>query len=526
VRALPDAAALGFTLDGRTVGQLTPVAPAAAGFSWLRVAVSGLSPGPHRLGVVARPSAYGAAYEVGDVRLLDARTRLTAEQALGGALAIAAPRTAYAGDLGDALRTANPALLAPGHAIGGGAGYWKALEPDRLSLGREPAGMSVSFRTGRRYHALLAHYFRTPRNWGAHAYAFLRVRGQASGGVFRILIDGDAHHRYTNQLLWSDRQPGWRWLALPLFANRAVARHVVSVRIAADDVGRAGRLEVGALALSPAISTVAVHLPIPSADAARAQLVDQPQPARQARRGRHAPPTVIRPQADGIAVRIPLKTLGAHYLLLVPPRTGVPKAPSPGLSWVQYGFDHFSFSVHATKPFTLVLTRSQDAHWRLSGVRGSQPVRTWATLQAWRLPAGNYHGTITYPGDRLVQLGVIGSTLFAALIALVMLLWPRRRGKDDSGEPDATGALISPAPAPGSRDEPARARAIRRTWSDWIWRAPWLIALVLLIPIPIAVAHGPRPLGNGLAVAATLTMALAIAIAALHTRRRCDDPDS
>ncbi|MFL5832176.1 MAG: hypothetical protein ACJ76X_19840 [Solirubrobacteraceae bacterium] len=514
VRAVPNAATLRFTLDGRPLGALTPVAPAAAGFSWVRIGTAGLTAGGHRLGVSAAPSPYGSEYEINDVRLLAAANRRQAQQALTAALGAVAGRTAYAADLADALRTANRAQFAPGVAVGGGAGYWKALEPDRSSLGAGAGGVSLTFRSGRRYHALLAHYFRTPRNWASHAYAFLRVRGQASGAVFRILLDGDAHHRYTNQLVWTDRDAGWRWLALPLFANPGVARHVVSVRIAADDNAHSGRLELGALSLSPALNTVAVHLPIPVDAAARAEFVDQPHLGRG--HGRLTGAARLIPESGGVAMHIPLNTLGAHYLVLAPPRGGVPRSAGPSLTWVRYGADRVTFTAHASRAFTLVLDRSQDPHWRLSGVRGAQPVRSWGTLQAWRLPAGSYRGTISYPGDRLVQLGAVASIVFAALVALALLFWPRRKP-----------ATVTDSPQPPDGDEAMNEHGPSRVpWSDWTWRAPWLVALALLIPIPFAISHGPGHAGNALAVAATAAMAIAVAAAALCSRRRCDDPDS
>jgi hypothetical protein len=515
VRALPDAATLHFTLDGRELGQVTPVAPAAAGFSWVHVATGGLSAGRHRLSLAATPSPYGAAYEVNDVRMLNGATRLQTQQALSAALGQAGDRTAYADDLGDALRTTSPAELAPGREIGGGVGYWKALEPDRSALSTGTSGrVSVAFAAGRRYHALLAHYFRTPRNWSAHAYAFIRVRGQASGAVYRILIDGDAQHRYADQLVWTDRDAGWRWLALPLFAQPGIARHIVSVRIAADDSARPGRLELGALSLSPALSTIGVHLPIPASSARRAQFVDQPRPTR---RGGVDLAAVSHTGATDLSVRIPLRSMGAHYLLLVPPRAGLPVARPPTVSWVKYGANRFSVTASSGRPFTLLLARSADQHWRLAGVPGAQPVRSWGTLQGWRLPPGNYHATISYPGDRLVQLGVIGSIAFGAGVALALLLW--LRGKRAGGDAGDSGR---------STDSGADADAVHdaRVWSDWTWRVPWIIALALLIPIPIAVAHGAGPAGNALAVAAIAAMAVAVGIAALCSRRRCDDPGS
>lgn len=499
IRALPNAATLRFSIDGRPVGSITPVAAVAAGFSWVRVATSALAPGVHKLDVTAVPSAYGDAYELNALRELSRAQRQQAQQELALALRRAAPRTAYAADLADAVRTADPAQFRPAAAIGGGVGYWKTLEPQRTAVSHTGTSATIAFRAGRRYHTLAAHYFRTPRDWSSHAFLFVRVRGHASGAVFRILVDGDAHHRYTNPLVWTDNEAGWRLIAVPLLADPAVSRHIVSLRVATDDNQRAGRLELGTLSLSPAISRVAVHLPIPSQDRRRVLFVDQPsvrtrygvEPARTA--GGHP--------GGSVSVKIPLSKVGLHYLVLAPPAGGVPRAASPALSWNRYGANRFSFKVRARRPFTLVLARSQDTHWHLTGVPGAVLEQEWGTLQGWRLPAGTYSGSISYQGDDFVRFGLAVSMAIALGIATLMI--PGRRSavrRPLRSAPDSEGRL------------PVCLRDL--------WPVPWVIALSLLVVIPIASVHGPGATGDSLAVAATGLMVVAVALAALRSRRQ------
>ena len=538
VQALYDAARLGFSIDGRTVGSATPVAPAGAGFSWVRIATRGLPAGRHVLSVRATGSPYGKSYELDAVRLVSASARLRADQALGMALAQAAPRTAYAADLSGGLRTvSDPGLFTPAKPVGGGDNYWKMLDPHRSALSNAGGTVSLSFSAGRRYHALLAHYFRKPRNWSTHAYAFLRVRGQASGASYSVLLDGDARHQETIQLPWVDNSTGWRLLAIPLLNNRAVARHVVSLRVAADDTSRGGRLEIGALALSGSADAIVEHLPIPASAARRATIVS-PRQHGAGRRGSVDSEWGARGRGAGISARIPLSAIGQHTLLLVPPRAGIPTAPAALLSWRRAGTDRFSFTVRAKRPTTLVLGLSQDPHWELAGVPGAVATRSWGALQAWRIPAGQYTGKISFAGDGLVRTGLAASAIFLLVLALFGVGLHRRVRRVAGARVRLPGrsalrshGLSLPRPA-GRISRPTIRLPIppRLTFAArrlaGLWQVPWFAALALLVPIPIVVTSGPNATGDALAVAATIAISLAVVCAGVLTRRSCADDDS
>ncbi len=502
VRALHDAAQLSFWIDGRRVGVITPVAPADAGFSWVQIAATALGRGSHTLGATADSSRFGSSYELDTVRL----ERTSAHQRVLGdlrrVLAAVSPRTAYAADLGDALRTVNdPSVFSPVSTVGGGRGYWKALEPDRSSVSAAGRAVTVSFLPGRRYHALLVHYFAAPRDWSHHAYAFLRVRGTASGAAYRVLLDADVHHRFTIELPWTDNSRSWRWLAIPLLGDHTVARHVISVRVAADDEARPGQVQLGALALSASRDAVRVNLPIPAHEARRAQFVD----LRGARRRRM--PAI--PSRTGLSVRIPLGKLGEHGLLLVPPQSGIPHAAAAAMHDVSEGGNRFAFNVRSSRPFTLVLDRSQDPGWRLTGVANAVPTRAWGALQAWRLPAGHYAGTISFVGDRLLHIGAAMSGLFALAMLALLIALRRRQGPF---------RLVEARTHPAATTSPKLA--------DVAWQAPWLVALALLLLSPLAAIDGPSGLGDDLAVAAIVAMAEAIVLAVISTRRSCARNDS
>ncbi len=535
VQALDDPASLRFSLDGRLIGSTTPLAPADAGFSWIRIATFDLAAGHHVLSVRASQSPYGTSYELDAVRLLTVGARVRAATALSSALAQAAPRTAYAADLGDGLRTvSDPALFSPVDAIGGGSGYWTALEPDRTSIGITGGALTVAFGAGRGYHALVAHYFARPRNWSAHAYAYLRVRGQDSGATYSVVLDGDARNRYTIQLPWTDDTSGWRLLAIPLLGDPTVARHVTSIRVAADDTSRPGTLQLGAVALSGSADAVVEHLPIPGADASRAELVDQRRtPA--ARRRLAAYVSGARPGHEAISVRIPLRVLGQHNLLLVPPSAGIPAAAPASLRWKRTGTGSFSFHVHAARPFTLVLGLAQDPHWQLSGVRGAIATRVWGALQAWQLPAGSYSGAISFAGDPLVRGGLELSGLAALLLLGIgggLSGRLRRDGTVTAAPPTRQRRASAPQIAGSDQTRRQRQRRLRVLIPDRLarlgppWKVAFLAALMMLAPIPLAVSSGPGRSGDDLAVAATAAMTLAVVLAALDVRRSCADRDS
>lgn len=502
VRTLHDAAQLSFSIDAHAAGAITPLAPADAGYSWVRIATTGLAAGSHTLTAVANPSPYGSSFDLDAVRLERAGARERVLGDLTTALAAASARTAYAADLGDALRTVDdPNFFAPVSTLGGGAGYWRKLDPVRSVLSATGDAVTLSFRADRQYHALLAHYFAAPRDWSHHAYAFLSVRGTGSGAAYRVLIDADIHHRYTIQLPWIDTTSAWRQLAIPLLGNPTVARHVISVRVAADDTSGAGALQVGTLALSAARTGVAVNLPIPAVAAHRARFVDL--------RGAKARSLVATPLAGGVAVHISLAKLGEHGLLLVAPPAGVPMSAPAVVRFSTDGGNRFSFRVSSERPFTLVLARSQDPGWRLAGVTDATPTRAWGALQAWRLPAGHYAGTISFVGDGLLHLGAAVSAAFALAVIALILLLRRRRGPLRV----LSTARTPPLPA-------------RRTLILVAWIAPWIVALALLLLSPLTAIHGPSGLGDDMAVAALVAMAEAIVLAAISTRRLCAPDDS
>jgi hypothetical protein len=271
---------------------------------------------------------------------------------------------------------------------------------------------------------------------------------------------------------------------------------VVSIRVATDDNRRAGQLELGALSLSPSISHIVVHLPIPARAGRRLRFVDQ-----RTARTRSGLPAPTPGGPAGVSVGIPVSKLGLHYLGLVSPLRGLPTAPSPVLSWSRYGADGFAFKVRARRGFTLVLARGQDLHWHLSGVPGAAPEREWGTLQGWRLPAGNYTGSISYGGDSFVRLGVAASLAIA--LGLAVLMFTGRRS-------------TASRPVRSACDGERRLRISARD----LWPLPWAIALSLLVVIPFASTGGPGATGNWLAVAATGLMVVAVTLAALRSRRQ------
>jgi hypothetical protein len=492
VRGLPDAARISFAIDGRPAGRVLPLAPAPAGFSWVRVDAGRLGAGRHELTVRVDRSAYGGGYELDSARVVAAGARERASAELAAALRVARGRVAYAADLGDALRSVrDPRLFAPVAALGAGRTFWSPLEPRRVGVTPRSGQVTLRLRSTRRYHALLEHRFAAPRDWSDRAYAFVRVRGTGSGAVYTAVLDGDRWHEHSVQVPFRDTSPRWRWVAVPLLRHRAVARHVVSVRIAGDDKSVRGRLSVGGFALSARRRDVRVRVPIPAGAVGRVS-------AARLTPGEGG-------GAESVA-RVPLATLGRHTLLLAPPQDGVARARTARVAFRRTSSTGYTFRVRSRRATTLVLAQSADPRWRLTGVPGARPVRAWGALMGWRLPPGSHRGTIVFGGDRLVRLGALGSA-GALVLVLVLLVGMRPARRSAVGAPALETSAGATVPLPRPREA---------------WRLLVFAALGLLALVPLSVIHGPSKAGDALAVAAIALMSLALFLVA-RERRRCDD---
>jgi hypothetical protein len=215
------------------------------------------------------------------------------------------------------------------------------------------------------------------------------------------------------------------------------------------------------------------------------------------------------------------------------------------------------------RPGVLVVPEAYDPLWRLTDGQttlSSQP--EMSLLNGYRLPAGQFSGSLSFRGEATTLIGAIIS--FAAFVVLALLLFvPRRRKRLVEREPPAT-----PRAAPRHRSEPApSARRFRFNPGPAGWpeillegvavagagaallsvhgagthevltvvllalavvfalRLPWEIAglggLLLLAACPVLqLARTQRAIGH---VAAAALLTLGVVVLRLIARRRRDD---
>ena len=434
VHVNPSAARLTFAMDGRRVAQITPVALGTGGFTWLRVSTGSLAAGVHRLTITAHSSNFGRAFEVDEVRLIRGADRERILGVLTRVLATNANRVVYSLDLDTSAKwDRNNLSLRPGAPVtDASTSFWRTLEPTFVSSNpsgsTEPAAISVSVDSGRRYHTVLRHDFATPQDWSDSPFIFLRFRGTGSGQSFRLVVDSaEAEGVYT----LDDETAGWRTVA---FATSLPDQHIGNldwshirhVKLAID--GRASQVgfAVGRLLLGHVSANVALTFPVVSARVSRsaAFLPIRPNPSPST----VPPPMTVPALASGIHVEFPSSLLRTPTRLLINSPVPVQKLRAPPLHVTRVRPTTYSFSVGSTQPGgVLLLGQGYDPRWKAAlGGRQFLPFPALSFLNAYLLPSGGHQGSIGFQAQSLAWVGASISGLSLVVIGSLFLVAPLR----------------------------------------------------------------------------------------------------
>lgn len=444
VRSFPTAAQIRYSLDGREVGEATPLAATAAGFRWLKVATLRLATGHHTLRTRASPSAFGLSYDVDETRLIRTDERRSTEGALREALATARGRTAYALDIDDAQKLSQPPrVFSPSLRLSPQPGsYWTRLEPAHAHVAggvfpSEGAGARITMSGLRRYHTFVQHQFRAPVDWSQFGYLFLRFRGTGSGHAYHLLVDFDPAHRGSADFSFLDDGAGWQTEAFPVAVDTGRISpkrwsHVTSVRLAADPLAGRGQIDVGVLRASRVPRTVAFRYPlaVPTSPVALKSLRWRRIPSSSRRGPAVKGIPVGCCAARELSVRVPFRWLGRDGAVLVPPERPDPADPAVPVDFERQSATRYDFSFRAPDYGMLVFAQAFDPHWEVqSDGRGLAPTETFGVLNGYLFPPGAHTGTVEFRGQTLATLGfALSAALLAALAGGAVRSRRRNRG--------------------------------------------------------------------------------------------------
>jgi hypothetical protein len=455
MQAAPDAATLVFTVDGRDVDEITPLAPSTS-YVWRKIDLPRLPAGAHEFAVRAVPSPYGTTYELSGARLLDPAALRRSQRLIGAALHDKSQAIGAALNLtesADYLRA--PTYFTPTRDLGAAAsGFWRPPEPKHVSVGGAAGssgfpglgpgssravqrnGRVVSVRAGakRARYTLLRHGFTEAVDARNRGYVFLQFRGTGSGSTYRLFLDFTRTR--SASLGFTDDRAGWRTVVLPLATaqpaapNQSDLAHVQSIRISADrkDVGL--RFGLGSLALGGAQSRAEIDYKLLPSATRRSVILSRPRSTRLTEVGSVA--------AGGDAVKVTLSrryVRGGVRLLVLParrppviPARAVPySSSSPSSFEVRPGRDRLGF---------LVFAQAFDRRWDLRNAASEQePLPVQALANAYDVPSKGDRFSVRFTGEDATRRGLIvsGAALLAVVAYLVCpVLWrrvsPRRRG--------------------------------------------------------------------------------------------------
>jgi hypothetical protein len=434
VHVNPSAARLALALDGKETGQITPVAPRADGFTWLRVPAGPLTAGVHRLSMTVGSSSYGHSFEVEEVRLIRAADRERAADALVQTLTARADHVMYSLDLNDAEKWDRDGVdLRSGTAVADAREpFWNVLEPGYVERAparpADPKATSVIVRSERTFHTVLTHDFAAPQDWSDSQYVFLRFRGMASGQSFRFAVDsGDSEAQYT----FTDDKAGWWTLAFATSRPDQVTGSLDWSRISRVKVGIDARtadaqfsVERPRLSRTPARSSFTYPL-IPSPSARTAVFMRAgPSPTS----GGLPRAITVPAHATSVRVGFPPALSRAPVRLVINPPAPVHQERSPRLRVTRTGLSAYSFSVRSEQPGVLLLAQGYDARWiARQGRSRMSPLPAFSLANAYLLPGGEQRGIIGFEGQRLAWIGAGISGSAVAVIGLVFVLSIVRR---------------------------------------------------------------------------------------------------
>lgn len=405
IRFGPVAGRVVFSVDGRRVGQVTPLAVRDAGFRWVRVATSRLGPGAHRIAAVTVPSLFGTAVDVDESRLVRPSERRRSLARLEAAVRRAGARTVYSLDLEDALKWADPSrALRPSSLVAEDPRrFWRPLEPARssttaLDAPGERAGLGFAARGGRRYYTLLEHRFGRTLDWSANGYIFLDVRGTGSGEEFRLVVrSGTAPDRPISFGFVDDRA---RWRTLVFSLRNGPTRNfdwsrVDAVKLVATSKQRSLGLGVGRFRLGGAVREIAFSYPIVPFGARR-EAVGGSRIVR------------VEPGSKALRVVAPAHVIEQPIRLLVRPRRLIRQLEPPRVRFERTGATTYRYELNARSPGLLVLALASDEGWRVTpaGGRSAPMITVFSLLNGYSLSSGRQSGTVRFDGERYGRMGI------------------------------------------------------------------------------------------------------------------------
>jgi hypothetical protein len=569
----PSSGEIRFTLDGRVVRSMIPIAPRRAGFRWVRVMTGPFSVGEHRLKVTAALSDLGAGVDVDETRIIDPAARLAAAQQLRAAIDRKRNKLAYAFDL-DAARYRNVLFRDGGSRETGAplstdAGqFWRVREP-RLARSQRLGGPDGTFRRirirgQRTFYTFARHSFARPRSLRGRGSLLFRYRGTGSGRRYDFIVDFAPNDTKSGTSAGSgtwradrsrtaprlrraifpliDSQPGWRMAAFRIRGSAGDWTRVTSVRLTARSLTKPVSLDLGSLGLLLP-SRLLLAYPLHSQ---RAAIV-----AVQSAGG----------GTSGRVVGIHLQRRGRFLLAKVPagfernlrvivnPASLRMPAPATTVRFAKGGVAKYSFEFKAPRRGVLVFNQSYDSKWRVTprGEAGTETLTAFSLVNGFFMTAGHHRGSVRFEGTDRALLGIGLSTL-ALVLLLGLLVLIAVRGSRRSPGPSAVRA----SPSPGSRTRlgglsstelrsmglsalvvtslmigaatlsfalAAALIFIAAALRGRNWWAPWSWAIGLACVMPVFAALGGSELNNRLAVVAVLSMALAVAFLLMDQRR-------
>lgn len=405
IRFGPVAGRVVFSVDGRRVGQVTPLAVRDAGFRWVRVATPRLGAGVHRVTAVTVPSLFGVAVDVDESRFVRPSERRRALARLDAAVRRAGARTVYSLDLEDALKWADSSRAQrPSSVVADDPGrFWRPLEPGQssrtaLDAPGETAGLGFAARGGRRYYTLLEHRFGRPLDWSAHNYVFLDVRGTGSGEELRLVAHSSTAPDRPISFRFDDDRSRWRTLVFSLRSGPARTfdwSHVDAVKLVATSRERSLALGVGRFRLGGAVRELAFSYPIAPLGARRdavggSRIVD------------------VEAGSDALRVVAPAHLLEQPIRLVVRPPRAIRQLEPPPVRFERTGATAYRYDFDAPARGMLVLALAHDDGWRTTSPGGEHmsALPVFSLLNGYSLSPGHQSGTIRFDGERYGRLGL------------------------------------------------------------------------------------------------------------------------
>lgn len=141
-----------------------------------------------------------------------------------------------------------------------GERFWRASDPKTVNVRSAPGPeghrvTTVAFDGPRAFYTLVGHRFVAPQDWIGRRHLFLAIEGRGDLSSYRLVFDFDTPGGGTASYMFRDVNPGWRELAIDLWNPDAIQgtvdwEHVIGIRLAHDDIGGQGSLQLGELLAS------------------------------------------------------------------------------------------------------------------------------------------------------------------------------------------------------------------------------------------------------------------------------------